>query len=583
MSEYAILLEGVSKKFRRFQHPGWRALDALGFHTPKSKFDEFTALNNINLQIKKGEKVALIGRNGAGKSTLLRVISKQMQPDAGRVLIGGNIQALMELGTGFHPDFTGIDNIRSSLAYQGITPFELTKLINDIIDFTELDEFIHRPVREYSAGMYARLAFAVATSVIPEVLIIDEILGAGDAYFVGKCIQRMKNLTSQGATVLFVSHDMSAVQLLCDRGIWVDRGTIKADSDVLTVSKAYLANVREDDEIRLRARSMALSRSQVNANSGRTTVSIFRLIGSDGLPPTTPILIGDIRYGCENTISETIKPDDTSSLSRLIVENGITNWSTAQVINGRSCRKFGNFGGKFIHAPLQIDWSGISNKGRWLEIDYLPCYSQTLYFEHFNEEQGTYQLLETIEPGNVGDAWETLRINLESNTNIVEIEESLSRLELPSEDRYGTGPIKINTFSFLDTSNKHRHTLVSGEPAKAVINYITAETVIDPVAVIALYRHDGTCVLQVTSNRQGLKLGKVQGKGQICVSFDPLLLGPGEYVASIALFKDVNIASSHESDAYDLHDRCYELKVLPPLGVGIEIGIVNQPTTWNIR
>lgn len=130
--------------------------------------------------------------------------------------------------------------------------------------------------------MYARLAFAVATTVTPEILIIDEILGAGDAYFVGKCIQRMKQLTTQGATVLFVSHDMSAVQMLCDRGIWIDSGRVRADADVLSVGKAYLASVREDEEIRARARSLSMTKAQVVEASSHPSLTTFRLIGKDG-------------------------------------------------------------------------------------------------------------------------------------------------------------------------------------------------------------------------------------------------------------------------------------------------------------
>ncbi len=213
-------------------------MDALGIPVSKKRYDIFPALSEMNLEICRGERVALIGRNGAGKSTLLRVISGQMQLDSGLLTVNGTVQALMTLGTGFHPNFTGMQNIHSSLAYQGLSSEELDRCVADIVDFVELEGFLDRPVKEYSAGMYARLAFAVATSVTPDILIIDEVLGAGDAYFLGKCIQRMKALTSQGATILFVSHDISSVQMLCDRGIWIENGRIRDDGDLLAVSKA---------------------------------------------------------------------------------------------------------------------------------------------------------------------------------------------------------------------------------------------------------------------------------------------------------------------------------------------------------
>lgn len=197
MSDIAISITSLSKSFRRFNHPGWRALGALGLPVPLSRYDVLPVLKDIKIEIKRGEKVALIGRNGAGKSTLLRLVSGQIRPDAGDVLVNGQVQALMEMGTGFHPDFTGVENIRSALAFQGLSPAKIADCIEEIADFTELDDFLLRPVKEYSSGMYARLAFAVATSITPEILIIDEVLGAGDAYFMGKSIQRMKALTGQ--------------------------------------------------------------------------------------------------------------------------------------------------------------------------------------------------------------------------------------------------------------------------------------------------------------------------------------------------------------------------------------------------
>lgn len=584
MSDHAIVIEGVGKTFRRFQHPGWRALDALGFGVPKSRYDEFVALHDIDLKIRRGEKVALIGRNGAGKSTLLRVISGQMRADTGRVAICGSVQALMELGTGFHPDFTGVDNIRSSLAYQGVSPGSVGPLIDEIVEFTELEKFIERPVREYSAGMYARLAFAVATSVTPDVLIIDEILGAGDAYFVGKCIQRMKSLTTQGATVLFVSHDMSAVQLLCDRGVWIERGTVRADGDVLAVSKAYLASVREDEELRMRARSLSLSKSALASDAMRSEIAIYRLLGEGGQPPRHPAAVAEIRFGDDARTLGSIVAHESGSASRFIFERGATNWSSAELVDGRTSRKFGRYGGKYLHAPWQIDWSGAGNAARWMEIDLLPSASDVLMLEFFDEQQQKYVPLAQIGRGAGAGGWQTHRVALPDRLAPAPLPSaaSLDLQALHPDDRYGDGPIKITAFGFISDEQERRHTLISGETAMAVIAYAAEAPVADPVAVVAVYRPDGTCALQVSSNRSGLALGKVSGEGQITVVFSPLLLGPGDYIASVALFRELNIASRHEPEAYDLHDRCYALRVLPPPGIGVEIGIVNQPASWEI-
>lgn len=584
MSEYAINIEGASKKFRRFAHPGWRALDALGFAIPTSKYDELLVLQNIDVSIRRGEKVALIGRNGAGKSTLLRLISGQILPDKGKVVICGSIQALMELGTGFHPDFSGIDNIRAALAYQGVTPVEANKFVDEIIDFTELDGFIDRPIREYSAGMYARLAFAVSTAVKPDILIIDEILGAGDAYFIGKSIQRMKELTSHGATVLFVSHDMSAAQLLCERALWIEHGVIKGDGNILTVSKTYLASIREEEEVRARIRSMQLTKNHIVNKLGNPDVHIYRLIGVNGQAPLEFSCIAEIRYGCKQKSYTKVLPD-SSQTSRMILEPGYTNWSNIEIIDGKQCRRFGDFGGEYVHAPWQIDWLGYDKNGRWMEIDCKPSRSDDLVIELYSDPDKKYIKIAGIPKAHDNDNWLTVRVDLEVLPQDAELQNTTNALDLQylqANDRYGSGPIKINAFAFFDQNNERHHTLISGECCKAVMSYTAKSPVDNPVAVIAIYRPDGTCALQVTSNRNHMELGVLEGRGQITALFSPLLLGPGDYIVSVALFKELNIGSNYEPEAYDVHDRCYALKIMPPTGVGVEIGIINQPTQWEI-
>jgi lipopolysaccharide transport system ATP-binding protein len=585
MSETAVSLSGVIKSFRRFQRPGWRALDALGLPISPKRYDTFYALRGLDLEIRRGEKVALIGRNGAGKSTLLRVISGQIRADAGQVSVHGTVQALMELGTGFHPDFTGVDNIRSALAYQGIPSHKTGRVVDEIIDFTELEEFINRPVREYSAGMYARLAFAVATTITPEILIIDEILGAGDAYFVGKCIQRMKDLTTQGATIVFVSHDMSAVQLLCDRGVWIDKGLIKADTDILSVSKAYLASVRDDEEVRAMAKSMSLTRGQVADMQGRRFVSLFRLIGVDGGAPSDSFAVGEIRFGGGAKAIGNITPADNDTTSRVIVDPLFMNWKHAVESDGRPLWHFGDFGGRYVHAPWQIDWLKPGQHDSWLEIEYRASTSHAVAVEQYDEKQKTYVRLIEIPKATSKPTWQTVRIRVRGEAPSPDrssVPEPLDLQVLAPEDRYGTGQVKITAFGFFDETNTQRYTLISGERASAVIAYSADEAVLNPVTVIAIYRFDGTCAMQVISNRNGKQLGTLVGRGTIRFLFNPLLLGPGDYITSVALFKYLNLASRHEPDAYDLHDRCYTLKVLPPVGIGVEIGMVNQPMTWEL-
>lgn len=585
MSEVAISITGLSKSFKRFKHPGWRALSALGIGVPTSRYDTFSALQDINIEIRRGEKVALIGRNGAGKSTLLRLVCGQMRPDQGSVIVNGQVQALMELGTGFHPDFTGIGNIRSALAYQGMSSKQVESCIDEIADFTELDDFLNRPVKEYSSGMYARLAFAVATSITPEVLIIDEVLGAGDAYFMGKCIQRMKSLTGQGATILFVSHDMGSVQLLCDRGIWLDHGCVCEDGQLLPVSKAYLASIREEEEKRVKARSMALTKKQVSQllDPGSPT-TLLRLIGSNGRAPKEPIAIAAIRYGDQSGQLGELDPSTLSAAGGgPILDPEFMNWKVGQKQAGKACWTFADYGGRFLHGPLQIVWPKSHHIAPWVELDYLNAAEETINLDQFDAGTQTYQTCVSVEPATTQE-WQRLRIPLFFGA---EPEEQTSAFlkdlpELTPVDRYGSGEIRLTGFGFFDNDGVQRHTLVTGEPAFAVLSYEANQTVQGPVPVIAIYRPDGTCAMQLIASLHGQIFPELKGKGALRVDIDQLHLGPGDYLVSVALFKEMNLASSIEPDAYDLHDRCYALKVLPPAGIQVEIGTVNQPATWKM-
>jgi ABC-type polysaccharide/polyol phosphate transport system ATPase subunit len=257
MQEIVIQIENLSKMYKLYANnkdkmrdifrPSWVRRNRKQYYT------EFWALRNASLAIHKGERVALIGRNGAGKSTLLKVLCGNIYPTEGRFSVKGKIQALMQLGTGFHMEYTGRQNIKASLLYNNFTAKEIAKLEDEIVDFSELGDFIDQPIKTYSQGMLARLAFSTATAVEPEVLIIDEVLGAGDAYFNTKCVEKMRQITQEsGATVVFVSHDLSSVQYLCDRAVLLQRGEITDDGDTLPIIKKYTALVRRDEEERLR-------------------------------------------------------------------------------------------------------------------------------------------------------------------------------------------------------------------------------------------------------------------------------------------------------------------------------------------
>ncbi len=206
----------------------------------KGKKEEREILKNINLKIRKGEVVGLIGVNGSGKSTLLKLMTKIIYPSKGSVETQGKLTSLLELGAGFHPDFSGRENIYFNASIFGLTRKEIDARLNKIIEFSELGNFIDNPVRTYSSGMYMRLAFSVAINVDAEILLIDEILSVGDEHFQEKCFKKLEELKTEGKTIVFVTHGMGSVKRFCTRAIWLHQGVIKKDGKVDEVIEEYV-------------------------------------------------------------------------------------------------------------------------------------------------------------------------------------------------------------------------------------------------------------------------------------------------------------------------------------------------------
>ena len=236
---YSIIVENVYKTFNIYFDKANSLKEKLLFWKRNRK-EKREILNGINLKIKKGEAVALIGVNGSGKSTLLKLMTKIIYPNKGKIITNGKLTSLLELGAGFHPDFSGRENIYFNASIFGLTKHEIDERINSIIEFSELGNYIDNPVRTYSSGMYMRLAFAVAINVDADILLIDEILAVGDQHFQDKCIAKMQELKSEGKTMVFVTHSMNTVKQFCTRAVWLCNGEIKMDGDPNKVTEKYL-------------------------------------------------------------------------------------------------------------------------------------------------------------------------------------------------------------------------------------------------------------------------------------------------------------------------------------------------------
>lgn len=243
-SDNAIEVRNVQKHFKVYKDKGHMLRERL-IHLNRNKYEMREVLRGISFDVKKGESVGLIGKNGCGKSTTLKLLTKILRPNGGTIDIQGRVCSLIELGAGFHPDMSGRENIYINASIFGIKAKEVDQRLNDIIRFSELEEFIDNPVRTYSSGMYMRLAFSVAINVDADILLIDEILAVGDNAFQTKCFNKLKSLKDQGTTIVIVSHALGQVERLCDRAIWIDEGRIRDDGPARKVCKEYLEKMEE--------------------------------------------------------------------------------------------------------------------------------------------------------------------------------------------------------------------------------------------------------------------------------------------------------------------------------------------------
>ncbi|MBQ9737034.1 MAG: ABC transporter ATP-binding protein [Clostridia bacterium] len=235
-----IEVKNLTKVYKMYKNPAERVKEAMFPKRYSHKIRDFYALKDVSFSIEKGETVGIIGKNGSGKSTLLKILTGVINETSGKKVVDGTVSALLELGTGFNAEYSGIENIYLNGMIMGIPREKMKEKVNEICEFAEIGEFINQPVKNYSSGMFVRLAFAVAINTDPEILIVDEALAVGDYRFQAKCYNKFEELKEKGKTILFVSHDIDAVRKFCTRAIWIDNGKIVMDGDVNSVSSKYM-------------------------------------------------------------------------------------------------------------------------------------------------------------------------------------------------------------------------------------------------------------------------------------------------------------------------------------------------------
>lgn len=511
----ALLLRGVSKRYRVYRQPSYRLLDLFGLCPDDPKyFKEVTALEGVDLAIERGEKIAIIGRNGAGKSTLLKLVTGVVEPSTGAVTVTGRLSPLLQIGAGFHAEFTGRQNVYSSLAHLGIVGREAAAKFEEIVDFAELESFIDQPMKTYSTGMAARLMFSAATSVDPDILVIDELLGVGDAYFAQKSFDRMRQMCQRaGTTLLLVTHDLYAALNLCERFVWIDHGRVQRDGNGRDTVGAYEASIKSQEEERLRRRhTLAL-------DGTRHLTGLRVMVRSrSGFALDRPLALSrlSLRYSNATTVTLDVA---TGHPSWVLLPEG--NLGAPAPVAGRNCRQLSPYGSIYHKAEWTVaipEASGFST----FEVDWLY------------EGSAAAELLVTGDDGTVlvkaelgaAEGWQTASLP---------VDVAGSRAEAGEGGHYGSGGIRMVSVRWRGYNGTDTAEIPHGGRVTAEIDY----RVVDPsvsrdITLIVVFNRAGSTASGYVARQQLTLPGSA---GRLSVTMDPVLLGSGTWLATIAIGK----------------------------------------------
>lgn len=578
MSDFILSIDNVSKDYKVFKRPLYRLFDAFGMTMPHS-YEVFHALRDICLNISEGERVGFIGRNGAGKSTLLKVIAGLIQPSSGRIQINARVDALFELGTGFHPEFTGEENVYSSLSYHGVTGGRAKEAYQKILEFSELGQFMQRPVKTYSAGMYSRLAFSVSAIAIEykkdrSILIIDEVLGAGDAYFSGKCVDKMKSLTQHGNTLLFVSHDISAVQMMCDRAIWIDKGKLLKDGNPIEVGKDYYASIREQENNRLELESVGLVDNNVDTESK----ILFRMVSEK--ENSKGIKVYDINFFMNNIQFASLDVGsvmDTKKAEGAYIINDNKVWRDFGKEEHRTFRTL-----DFQHSTADSAAYFAVNLFQFRDIQPIEmkvvadiAAGEQVQLEYYNEKKQAYCAISNFSKQHLQEGAYHFKLDL---NDIKEQSETASE----SKYEYGSLKAKINQFRLCDENDQDKKVFLQGEAVFFKMDWqIEDRQFLDEITfVLTIYSADGKVVTQVLSEANVSQIKS--GKGSTTIRFKPLLIGKGEYITSVGIYNKIDRKNNIGTEPIHVLDRKVKFKVYQPDGINIELGQIVHPVEWEI-
>ena len=554
MNNIVIQAVNLTKVYRLYKKPYHRFLDMFGLlRTNNGAYSEYSALAGIDLSIGRGEKVAIIGRNGAGKSTFLKIVSKIIEPTSGHLIVNGKVHALLTIGAGFHPDFTGRENAYSYLEHMGISGAAADDKVEEIIQFAEIEEYIDQPIKTYSTGMGARLMFSTSTAIAPDILIIDEVLGVGDAYFTKKCYDRMKQLCEgDGTTLLLVTHDVYAASAFCDRMIWIDRGYIVQDDKSDTVVKAYEASIRLQEEERLRQKTLLVTKKNHRINQPKDMLIYFQIVTENRVPIEKNLPVYSIKIFNGEKLVDEISMESGSSLvpsehTGLILKDGESNWGQPYEKDGKWARDFQPFGSIFQRAPFVFRFgenftAGSNNIA--VEIELLDTIKQSCYLELYSSNgQALCQRIDVK-----GDQERRIhQVSFELDNSDKDLKSKpkvfgLKSLEniASSGKKFGSRRLAIKSIKIEDGKGEEKLIFNPRENIDIVISFIVLDPKFsDNPTVMASIHKEGAKISTRIISQEFFVEKNTNGVGDYTVKakLRPCLLGPGTYSVGVGLYE----------------------------------------------
>ena len=567
--DVAVALAGVGKMYKIFNSRFANLKDALGLPSARNKrFSEFWAVRGIDFELRRGQRIGIIGRNGAGKSTVLKLITQNTTPTEGTVRVVGQVQALLDTGGGLHPEFTGDENIDAALTFLGLSKHAIREARDDIAEFTELGRFLGQPFKTYSLGMQARLAFGIATTIRPEILIIDEVLGAGDAYFFSKSAARMRELMSSGAAVLLVSHALDQIVRFCDEVLWLDRGRIVMRGPSTEVVKAYEKFIRELEDRRLQAKNRKSARASFDAFERDSYTDHFRV------EPTVTTGSADI--------AELILLRDGVVEDRIEIGNAQdanTGQSSFVQLEGYQWTAPRDDGDSVFYRSLVASDSPVST-ARGIAIFYAWfLYPQSEYVLEVRYRSSNLWSLAFGAGGRIdvttdipaSDAWTTARVPLPRRltTGDETADTSVSSAALARVSRWeGIGELRMEDVELLDERDREQAVFEVEHPLTVKVRIVADHPGEYPLHLAALiFRLDGIVVTRHISERLLVEVDKAPTAFTARLNLGRLQIGNGNYILSLGLYKHLDREDIEPSQFYDYFDKSFEFQVVgnPPL------------------